>query len=82
MCIRDSPNRIPDQLDPDDVEYKDEVTPSPDPDYKITYNRDFDQLDPTTSITKDDPYAPTTSSESSSTTTKEPKVTSTTTKRN
>ena len=82
MIQRHDPNRIPDQLDPDDVEYKDEVTPSPDPDYKITYNRDFDQLDPTTSITKDDPYAPTTSSESSSTTTKEPKVTSTTTKRN
>lgn len=82
MIQRHDPNRVPDQLDPDDVEYKDEVNPSPDPDYKITYNRDFDQLDPTTSITKDDPYAPTTSSESSSTTTKEPKVTSTTTKRN
>ena len=82
MIQRHDPNRIPDQLDPDDAEYKDEVNPSPDPDYKITYNRDFDQLDPTTSITKDDPYAPTTSSESSSTTTKEPKVTSTTTKRN
>lgn len=82
MIQRHDPNRVPDQLDPDDVEYKDEVNPSPDPDYKITYNRDFDQLDPTTSITKDDPYAPTTSSESSSTTTKEPKATSTTTKRN
>lgn len=81
MIQRHDPNRVPDQLDPDDVEYKDEVNPSPDPDYKITYNRDFDQLDPTTSITKDDPYAPTTSSESSSTTTKEPKATSTT-KRN
>lgn len=82
MIQRHDPNRVPDQLDPDDVEYKDEVNPSLDPDYKITYNRDFDQLDPTTSITKDDPYAPATSSESSSTTTKEPKVTSTTTKRN